>query len=158
MFITAHTATDSSSFKASYLKGMWELPIGKGRRIWRRFTIGFEDSRIWGCQQLAKAPSFARAWDGNESGEEDQMKRKESCFGITSSSQLSQHSSAVSVSQTLFQAVSVSKLLFQTVSQLSHVPTVSALPPPVPGSTRVTRVCVLIHCNTPETDCEKEED
>ena len=88
------------------------------------------------------------------------MKRKESCFGITSSSQLSQHNSAVSVSQPLFQAVSVSKLLFQTVSvsQLSHVPTVSALPPPVPGSTRVAGVCVLIHCNTPEMDCEREED
>ena len=88
------------------------------------------------------------------------MKGKESCFGITSSSQLSQHSSAVSVSQPLFQAVSVSKLLFQTVSvsQLSHVLTVSALPPPVPGSTRVTRVCVLVHCNTPEMDYAREED
>ena len=85
------------------------------------------------------------------------MKRKESCFGITSSSQLSQHNSAVSVSRPLCQ---VSKLLFQTVSvsQLSHVPTVSALPPPVPGSTRVARVCELIHRNTPEMDCEREED
>ena len=78
------------------------------------------------------------------------MKGKESCFGIASSSQLSQHSSAVSVSQPLCQAVSV--------SQLSHVLTVSALPPPVPGSTRVAGVCVLIHCNTPEMDCEREED
>ena len=88
------------------------------------------------------------------------MKGKESCFGITSSSQLSQHNSAVSVSQPLFQAVSVSKSLFQTVSvsQLSHVPTVSASPPPVPGSTRVAGVCVLIHRNTPEMDCEREED
>ena len=78
------------------------------------------------------------------------MKGKESCFGIASSSQLSQHSSAVSVSQPLRQAVSV--------SELSHVLTVSALPPPVPGSTRVARVCELIHRNTPEMDCEREED
>ena len=78
------------------------------------------------------------------------MKGKESCFGITSSSQLSKHDSAVSVSQPVFQAVSV--------SQLSHVLTVSALPPPVPGSTRVARVCELIHRNTPEMDCEREED
>ena len=72
------------------------------------------------------------------------MKRRENCFGITSSSQFSHHNSAVSVSQPLCQAVSV--------FQLSHALTVSALPPPIPCSTRVARVCVLVHCNTPEIE------
>ena len=44
MFITAHTATDSSSFKASYLKGMWEGGGGfEGDLQLDLRTQGFED-------------------------------------------------------------------------------------------------------------------
>ena len=84
MFITAHTATDSPSFKASYLKGM----DGNGGR--RR--KGFEgDLQLdWGRQQLAEAPSFATAWDSKEREEEDEdemeLKGRRNCFRITSGS------------------------------------------------------------------------
>ena len=96
--------------------------------------------------------------DEDEEEDEVKWKARRNCFGITCSSQFSNHNSAVSVSQ----AVSVCKFLHQavSVSQLHHVLAVSAIPPPISRSSWIARSCILIHRNTPEkkTWNEDEED
>ena len=74
-------------------------------------------------------------------------------LGITSNSQFPDHIYMVSVSEPLCQTISQFQLppsLSALVSQLSHnALSLATLPPPVPGSARISRPRVLINSDTP---------
>ena len=145
MFITGRTATDGI-LQSDNLKGVWRRRGGKESE---------GDLKLdWGLRTSIAASSFERggnALDRWKDEEKLEWKQGRMFLGITSNSQFPDHIYMVSVSEPLRQTISQFHLpLSVPVSQLSHnALSLTTLPPPVPGSARITRPRVLINSDTP---------
>ena len=145
MFITGHTATDGI-LQSGNLKGVWRRTGGKESE---------GDLKLdWGLRTSIAASSFERggnALDWWKDEEKLEWKQGRMFLGITGNSQFPDYIYMVSVSEPLCQAISQFHLpLSLPISQLSHnALSLTTLPPPVPGSARITRPRVLINSDTP---------
>lgn len=145
MFITGHTATDGI-LQSDNLKGVWRRRGGEESE---------GDLKLdWGLRTSIAASSFERggnALDCWKDEEKLEWKLGRMSLGITGNSQFPDHIYMVSVSEPLCQTISQFHLpLSVPVSQLSHnALSLTTLPPPVPGSARITRPRVLINSDTP---------